>query len=166
MNIKKLSFVNILFLSTLVFAVALSWTISRQGYFGGGEEISFVSEQELLIYPAKAQVKTIAAEASSPAPKVTPAPLPIIPPRILFQVLPAYPALALERGFEGTVLLRIFVSGDGRADKVVIKSSSGNESLDGSAIKAASSWVFEPAKRGAEVVASWFEVPVRYKIKN
>ena len=178
MNIKRISFVNIAITSTIILAVALAWTVGRYGFLRNRDTLSFRATQELVIYPTGTEIiqkptpavkereKVVAKSAAKKvsAPKTSPVPLPLIPPRVIFQVLPDYPVSALEKGTQGTVFLSIFVSTDGQADDVRVKTSSGNRSLDESAARAASSWKFEPAKRGAQAIASWFEVPVRFKI--
>ncbi len=179
MNTKRISFVNIVVLSSLVLAVALVWTVGRYGFLSNRDTLSFKATQELVIYPTRTEIKPMptpavkevekvvakSAAKKVSAPKIGPVPLPLIPPRLIFQVLPDYPVSALKEGTQGTVLLRVFVSTDGQADDVRVKTSSGNRSLDKSAAEALSSWKFEPAKRGAQAIASWFEVPVRFKIK-
>lgn len=75
---------------------------------------------------------------------------------------PAYPQLSRQRGEAGRVLLRVFVSADGRAKRVELNKSSGFERLDTAARNAVSGWRFVPARRGSEHVAAWVLVPISF----
>ncbi|MCL2589740.1 MAG: energy transducer TonB [Betaproteobacteria bacterium] len=75
---------------------------------------------------------------------------------------PAYPQLSRRRGETGSVLLRVYVSADGRAKRVEIDKSSGFERLDTAARNAVSGWRFVPARRGSEHVAAWVLVPISF----
>ena len=165
----KLSLVNVLVLSLLVFALALTWNSTRQVFFSSSSVYTFQATDELFIYPAvsasKSMTKAKTIEKVAPVSKAGPVALPIVPPRIMFQVMPVYPSSAINKGYEGVVLLRVHVSEAGEAKDVEIKASSGYASLDKSAEEAAASWEFEPAKRGTVAIASWFEVPVSFRLR-
>ena len=92
-------------------------------------------------------------------------PLPILPPRITFKVLPQFPASVLEEGRSGTVILSVFVNLAGNPEKIEVKSSSGIAELDKSAESAVAQWKFEPALQAGNPLPSWFEVPVRFEVK-
>jgi protein TonB len=77
---------------------------------------------------------------------------------------PEYPSLARERGFEGTVLLRVRVLPDGTAGEVAVERSSGHEILDGAALRAVKLWLFSPATRNGIPVPAWVTVPVRFSL--
>jgi protein TonB len=98
-----------------------------------------------------------------PQPKAA-APLPIIPPKISYRVLPQYPASALHKGLEGTTILSIYIGANGKAENIEVRSSSGASELDKSAVAAVSQWEFNPATQGGRAISSWFEVPVRFVI--
>jgi len=109
-------------------------------------------------------VKEIRVE-SLPAPQPTVVtPLPILPPRVVYSVLPVYPESALQKTQAGTVLLSLYINATGKAERVEVKTSSGVSELDQSAISAVSRWRFDPATQGGTVVTSRFEVPVRFQI--
>src|SRR5262249_13727678 len=59
---------------------------------------------------------------------------------------PIYPLAARRRGQQGTVLLSVTVTAQGRAAFVRIKQTSGVPSLDEAAVSAVKSWEFEPAR--------------------
>ena len=47
---------------------------------------------------------------------------------------PAYPRMSRRMGEQGTVLLRVFISAEGRAEKADIRTSSGYARLDEAAL--------------------------------
>jgi protein TonB len=77
---------------------------------------------------------------------------------------PAYPAVALQRGWQGTVFLKVHVLANGHSDHIVIASSSGHESLDDAATEAVANWSFVPARRGEQAIDGWVRVPVDFKL--
>ncbi|AXE29253.1 hypothetical protein DK842_04585 [Chromobacterium phragmitis] len=83
-------------------------------------------------------------------------------PAYLNNPQPAYPERSRQLGEEGTVLLKVRVSADGRALAVSIARSSGYRRLDRSAAETVSNWRFVPAKRNGDVVESDLTVPVRF----
>jgi TonB family protein len=79
---------------------------------------------------------------------------------------PRYPMLARRKGYEGTILLRVFVLESGGVGKVELEKSSGYEILDESAFKAVKDWVFIPGKKNGEPVPSWVTVPIRFQLNS
>ena len=77
---------------------------------------------------------------------------------------PLYPPAARRRRQEGTVLLSVQVTSQGRANRVVLKQSSGFTLLDEAALQTVRDWDFEPARIGAVAVESAIEVPVRFQL--
>jgi len=149
----------------LIAAIAAGYLISRPAWFVSQREMPIFMGEEIVIKRIASTVKTTKAVSTPmPQPKVA-APLPILPPKIFYRVLPNYPATALEQGLEGTAILSIYVGLTGDPEKVAIKSSSGVAELDESAVSAVSEWRFYPAAQGGKAVASWFELPVRFEIK-
>jgi protein TonB len=79
---------------------------------------------------------------------------------------PTYPNLSRRLGEQGTVLLRVYVTVEGNATKVELKSSSGFPRLDRAAHDAVQSWMFVPAKRGEQAVDAWVVVPIKFSLKG
>ena len=79
---------------------------------------------------------------------------------------PVYPALSHRLEEQGTVVLRAFVSVDGKAEKVELKESSGHEMLDAAALETVKKWRFIAAKNGDKLVASWVQVPVKFSLER
>ena len=78
---------------------------------------------------------------------------------------PVYPRLARRRGYEGTVLMEVLVSREGRVEALRLLESSGHDVLDREAMAAVKTWLFEPGRMGKEKVDMWVKVPVRFKLK-
>lgn len=97
------------------------------------------------------------------APPVTPA---TANPGYLRNPAPEYPELAVERGWEGTVILNVHVLGNGKPSSVEVKTSSGRNVLDKAAVDTVRRWSFVPAKQGETPVDSWVEVPIDFKLSN
>ncbi|MBU0573341.1 MAG: TonB family protein [Candidatus Margulisbacteria bacterium] len=111
-----------------------------------------------------ASARVISNPVSDPTPNSTP--VPVVPPTLLSRVLPVYPSGAQTAGIEGTVVIRALVSVSGMVESVEIKTSSGSGLLDSSAADAISKWEFSPATRAGAVLASWYEVPVRFALED
>ncbi len=79
-------------------------------------------------------------------------------------ISPLYPLLARKRGYQGTVLLEVLVSKDGKAASIQLVRSSGYEILDRAAIKGVRNWLFHPAKRGDELIEMWVKIPIRFTL--
>jgi protein TonB len=79
---------------------------------------------------------------------------------------PDYPARSRRMREQGQVLLRVFVTRDGRADTVALFESSGYPRLDRAAEAAVARWRFVPARRGENKVDSWIVVPIVFKLEG
>src|SRR5690606_8219530 len=78
---------------------------------------------------------------------------------------PAYPRLAIQRGLEGVVLLRILVGTDGRPLEVGIEQSSGHAVLDREALRHVQrNWTFRPALRDGQPVQAVGIVPIEFRL--
>lgn len=78
--------------------------------------------------------------------------------------LPKYPLLAREKGYEGTVYLRVLVRVDGRVGQLAVDRTSGYEILDRAAVDSVKEWAFFPAKKGGKSVESWVLLPVKFAL--
>ena len=82
-----------------------------------------------------------------------------------YQVKPRYPESARRQGVEGTVLLKVRVTEQGRVEVVQLERSTGHQDLDQAAIEAVRRWRFEPARRGNQATAVWALIPVTFKLE-
>ena len=83
-----------------------------------------------------------------------------------FTPRPGYPAVAIRRGYEGSVLLNAHVLPNGEVEEVTIFKSSGHKVLDNAALKAVKKWKFVPAQRGFKAVSSWVKVPIEFRLEG
>lgn len=67
---------------------------------------------------------------------------------------------------EGRVLLRVFVTSEGRPGRIELSESSGSTRLDQAAEAAVASWRFIPAKRGEHAIDAWVIVPIVFKLEG
>lgn len=100
------------------------------------------------------------APASAPTLDAEPKPLSQNNPK------PAYPLLAFKMKIQGKVILIVDVSESGSVNKVSVAESSGNESLDRSALDAVKNWKFTPARRNGVIVGQVVKVPITFSLKN
>lgn len=77
---------------------------------------------------------------------------------------PPYPTLARRRGWEGLVVLMVWVDELGAARSVELHQSSGHDVLDQSALNTVKSWRFVPARRGGHTVPASVQVPIRFSL--
>ncbi len=81
-------------------------------------------------------------------------------------ILPVYPRIARESGWEGTVLVRVTVQPDGSPDSIKVRKSSGHPVLDHAAIDAIKRWRFLPAKDGNIPIRSIVEIPINFDLQT
>ena len=78
---------------------------------------------------------------------------------------PAYPALSRRLGEQGKVVIRVFIGADGSATRAEIRSSSGYERLDQTALQTVQRWRYVPGKRNGVPEAMWFNVPINFVLE-
>ncbi len=83
-------------------------------------------------------------------------------PNYLKNPAPTYPELARERGWEGTVVLRVLVGENGSVKRIRVHKSSGYDILDQSALKTVQKWQFLPARMKTVTFTSWIKIPIRF----
>lgn len=128
--------------------------------------------------PTPVVENTVAEPIPTPAPVVAPATpaapvesnLPVSEAKgyagYLSNPAPEYPEIALERGWEGAVLLRVKVSPSGSPLSVDVKKGSGKKALDDAAIRTVKKWKFSPAMRGDTPIEGWVDVPINFKLPS
>ncbi len=80
---------------------------------------------------------------------------------------PSYPEDARAAGHQGTVMLFVKVSAEGRVLAVRVSKSSGHPSLDERARSTvAARWMFKPAKAGGVAVSSEVIIPIRFTLNR
>ncbi|MGM3175752.1 energy transducer TonB [Dickeya lacustris] len=109
------------------------------------------------------------AAASAPV-SSAPASAPLTPPSASAAYLrnpaPAYPDVAINRGWEGTVWLHVQVRADGKVQAIELQRSSGYPALDDAARQAVQHWSFVPARRGDTPETGWVVVPIDFTLNS
>lgn len=81
---------------------------------------------------------------------------------MLSRVNPTYPAAEKRAGHEGSVLLTVMVTPEGRVSSILVARSSGYMELDNAAISAVSLWQFTRSAQGSVQVT----VPVTFRLQK
>jgi TonB family protein len=89
----------------------------------------------------------------------------LVPPRLTEFVEAEYPAKAKESGLQATVELEITIKPDGRVSEIRVVTAVGN-GFDEAAVEAAKQFVFEPARRDNEPVASRIRYAYVFEIRD
>lgn len=79
---------------------------------------------------------------------------------------PVYPEIAMDRGWEGKVLMKVHVLASGKPDNVSVINSSGKEVLDDEAVRTVKQWSFVPAMRGTTPIDGWVTVPISFNLQS
>jgi protein TonB len=111
------------------------------------------------------------ASSSAPVVAVSKQPLPaVVPPRFdaayLNNPRPEYPRVSRRMGEHGKVMLRVYVTAQGTAERVEVRTSSGSQRLDQAARSAVEQWKFVPARQGDDPVAAWVIVPITFVLEG
>ncbi len=78
---------------------------------------------------------------------------------------PRYPAAALRKGIEGTCLIELAITVEGRVSNARLMRSSGSHLLDQAALRAVRRWRFRPATKLGHPVPARIEAPVEFKLR-
>ena len=85
-------------------------------------------------------------------------------PRFVYQPTPAYPEVARQQGWEGTVTLALELRADGTVGEVQVAHSSGHEVLDTAAQETAKTWKHTPVPQEGEPVPRWAEINLTFTL--
>lgn len=66
---------------------------------------------------------------------------------------------------EGTALLKMRITEQGRVEDAQVERSAGHPDLDQAALEAVRRWRFEPARRSGEPVSVLVVLPVEFKLQ-
>ena len=76
-----------------------------------------------------------------------------------------YPAMAREKGWQGTTLLKVQVLKNGFVGSLEVLRSSGFSILDQSALKGVKEWRFIPAQKDGQPIEIGVEIPVTFRLE-
>jgi TonB family protein len=85
-------------------------------------------------------------------------------PRVIAGQLAKYPMEAQRNGWEGTVVVQVYVNEDGKITKARMTHSSGFDVLDNAAVESVLGWHFEPAVEHGGTASGWATVQVVFKV--
>lgn len=77
-----------------------------------------------------------------------------------------YPASSKRAEEEGSVVVSVYVKGDGRIQEVKVDTSSGFPALDEGAVKYAKTWRLLPGTKNGIPQAMWYKVKVTFQLKK
>ena len=136
-----------------------------------------VPEPVALTPPAVEREETAVSATKAPATEpVKPAapPAPPAPPKIelpsshasyLNNAPPRYPAMSRRLGEQGRVVVRALIGADGTASQASVKTSSGFQRLDETAVQTVLQWRYVPGKRAGVPEAMWFNIPLDFVLE-
>jgi protein TonB len=78
---------------------------------------------------------------------------------------PVYPDIAMDRGWQGKVLLKVYVKANGKPKTVSVLRTSGKKVLDAEAVRTVKKWTFEPARRGTTPIDGWVTIPINFSLR-
>ncbi|MDP3920532.1 MAG: energy transducer TonB [Candidatus Omnitrophota bacterium] len=76
-----------------------------------------------------------------------------------------YPSWAVEKGWQGDLVIAVEVLPDGSVGQYQVMQSTGYEALDQSAAEAVRSWTFSPASKDGQSVTTCVQIPIRFELK-
>lgn len=92
----------------------------------------------------------------------------LIPPRPnpgdVMKNWPAYPEELRQLGQEGTVMLKVTISAEGKPVAIGLDRSSGSVQFDAAAALAVSKWTFTPAQRNNAPVETTVTLPIKFSL--
>ncbi|UCE26723.1 MAG: TonB family protein [Candidatus Coatesbacteria bacterium] len=85
-------------------------------------------------------------------------------PYPIHDVKPKYPEIAKASGWEGDVMLLVYIDRDGSVKNVVVAGSSGFSDVDKEATDAAYKCRFSPAKQQGVPVGVWYQIIMEFRL--
>ena len=113
--------------------------------------------------PAAPVAVAPAAPAAPPAPAAVQ--LPSSDADYLQNPKPAYPNRSRDLGEAGTVVHKVWIGTDGKAQRAELVKSSGFSRLDNAAYKAVMSWRYVPGKRNGVPETMSYDVPINFVLE-
>jgi len=89
-----------------------------------------------------------------------------VEPQMIQEQKPTYPSLAEQAGITGVVWVKALVDKDGTVKKAMVAKSSGTESLDEAAVKAAYKNIYKPAIQNGRPIAVWVVYKVEFSLDD
>ena len=78
---------------------------------------------------------------------------------------PPYPMIARKEGWQGKLILNVFVNKNGKVKNVELLKSSGYKVLDNVSLRTVKTWSFKPAQLGKRYVEDNIKIPLRFVLE-
>ena len=78
---------------------------------------------------------------------------------------PPYPMIARKEGWQGKLILNVFVNKNGKVKNVELLKSSGYKILDNVSLQTIKTWSFKPARLGKSYVEDNIKIPLRFVLE-
>ena len=78
---------------------------------------------------------------------------------------PPYPMIARKEGWQGKLILNVFVNKNGKVKNVELLKSSGYKILDNVSLQTVKTWSFKPAQLGKRYVEDNIKIPLRFVLE-
>ena len=78
---------------------------------------------------------------------------------------PPYPMIARKEGWQGKLILNVFVNKNGKVKNVELLKSSGYKILDNVSLQTIKTWSFKPAQLGKRYVEDNIKIPLRFVLE-
>ncbi len=78
---------------------------------------------------------------------------------------PPYPMIARKEGWQGKLILNVFVNKNGKVKNVELLKSSGYKVLDNVSLQTVKTWSFKPAQLGKRYVEDNIKIPLRFVLE-
>ena len=78
---------------------------------------------------------------------------------------PPYPMIARKEGWQGKLILNVFVNKNGKVKNVELLKSSGYKILDNVSLQTVKKWSFKPAQLGKRYVEDNIKIPLRFVLE-
>ena len=127
--------------------------------------------QSTTVQPPPAPLQGAPASATSApaavtAPRSVPAMvLPSSQADYLHNPAPEYPMMSRRLREQGTVVVRVLIDTEGRAQEAEVKTSSHFDRLDRTALETVRQWRYVPGQRHGVPTAMWVEVPIQFVLE-
>jgi protein TonB len=90
-----------------------------------------------------------------------------VQPEPIKLISPIYPPGAAAAGFEGTVMVKVFINTEGLASKpMVIKDSGSDVGFEEAAIEAAKKGKWKPATKNGKPIGVWVAYPISFTLNK
>lgn len=125
----------------------------------------FVPAPDIVIDAPQVTAAIVVTREVAPPPPPPPRTQPKQDPRRPF-TRPEYPPTSRRLGEEGTVVLQLLVTEDGRIADAKVDKSSGFPRLDEAALRESKRWRAIPSKEGDKPVAAWGRFAITFRLTD